>query len=181
MLMFAGQKVQGAFSTSAPLQTFDSHTLLGFIFGPIKSVLGSLNSQSIFFWSNFSLWFALWNQLSHRERISIAGSLISFCIVTIISSARSLQPQYILFSECFLIYAFILLVSRAPNPKLQWLAVLCITTLVFYCGFPKFWSDLNNSANQYSVLCDPSNDYMRWWHGKLDYQKFLASCKERGF
>ena len=179
MLMFANPDAQNAIAMKGNLD-LDLNKLILLIITPIKSVLGSLNSQSIWFYSDLLLLMKLWQKLSRQQTIAVVISLFCFLIITLISSARGLQPQYIIFSEFFLMISFIVIFSHVKAVRWQIPILAILGAIIFYLDAPKLWTDLKSKGNQHALLCPQSNDYMRWWHPKLNFERFLQACAAKG-
>ena len=179
MLMFANPDAQNAIIMKGNLD-LDLNKLILLIVTPIKSILGSLNSQSIWFYSDLLLLMKLWQKLNRQQIIAVVVSLFCFLIITLISSARGLQPQYIIFSEFFLMISFIVLFSHVKAVRWQIPILAILGAIILYLDAPKLWADLKSKGNQHALLCPQSNDYMRWWHPKLNFERFLQACAAKG-
>jgi len=171
MLAWANNEIRESFGLQTSIQRFISMAWIAIIF-PIKEILIKLNSESFLFYLNIALLFILKKQ-SRASKNNVTICLLFFYIISIISSFRYRNEQYIIFSEFFLIMALVSQISILKNKAIFCFAIFFIMLLINY---REIKTRLFNTGSNIQFLC--TNSYMSDWHKKLDIVKFNTECKK---
>lgn len=154
--------------------------LLGSVFSPdhtyipiVKSIW-NLNSQGILFFAGLLIYVLIKKRLSRSDHITFIIGIACYFLITIISSYRYLAPQYVIFSEFFLLFNLIFIISKINKEFVANLIISGIVVFLAMVNLPKLLADLNDNSNLLAKLC--SDDYMKTYHSKLNFDDFKNAC-----
>jgi hypothetical protein len=140
----------------------------------IYNVFISINSYSIYFLSSIVLFSLYWKKLSKFDYINLLTGLICFGLINFITNLRYFAPQYIIFSEFFLIANCAFLINKISSWVYQALACFIIIFFILLINFNPLLMTLNNSSNYLDNLC--KDTYMKDWHSRLNIDNFQNAC-----